>query len=144
MTPARHAARAYLRHPVDIPIEIAAESSACGAGRRLKDVGAGGLAFASERALPVGSMVRVRIAVLWPTFETHGRVVWCKACAGCFDVGLQFVSVDDAFAVRMVEQVCQIEHYRKAVQETEGRQLDAEAAATEWISKYAANFPCPQ
>ena len=45
------------------------------------------------------------------------------------------------FAARMVEQVCQIEHYRQQVQRAEGRVLDAETAAREWIKRYAASFP---
>ena len=40
----------------------------------------------------------------------------------------------------MVEQVCQIEHYRQAVLRQEGRALDGEAAAPEWIARYAADF----
>jgi hypothetical protein len=43
----------------------------------------------------------------------------------------------------MVEQLCHIEHYRKEVRDTEGRILDGEAAAREWISKFAAKFPDP-
>ena len=40
----------------------------------------------------------------------------------------------------MVEQVCQIEHYRREVLRVEGRVLDAESAAVEWIGRYAAEF----
>lgn len=142
-TPARYAARAWVRHPVDIPIEIAVEHAARSAGRRLRDVGVGGLAFESDLPFAVGSTVRVRIAVVWPPFETCGRVVWCRAHQPRFDVGLQFVSAEAAFTVRMVEQVCHIEHYRNEVRQTEGRQLDPEEAAREWVGKYAADFPGP-
>ncbi|MBL8423886.1 MAG: hypothetical protein JNK06_10380 [Candidatus Accumulibacter phosphatis] len=41
----------------------------------------------------------------------------------------------------MVEQVCQIEHYRREVRRRERRELDAEAAAQEWIARYADQFP---
>lgn len=145
MSVAEPVARAFMRHPVDIPIEVDAEQTLTSlAGRRLWDVGAGGLAFASEQALAVGSTVRVRIAIVRPPFETCGRVVWCTGCEGCFDVGVQFVSAEDAFSVRMVEQICHIEHYRQQVREVEGRQLDAEQAAQEWVGKYAADFANPQ
>lgn len=41
----------------------------------------------------------------------------------------------------MVEQVCYIENYRQEVLRKEGRQLDGEAAAREWIDRFAASFP---
>ncbi len=145
MTVADPVARAFMRHPADIPIEVDSEQTPQSRlARRLCDVGAGGLAFASEQALAVGSMVRVRIAVVQPPFETCGRVVWCKGGERNFDVGVQFVSAEDAFSVRMVEQICHIEHYRQQVRQLEGRQLDAEEAAQEWVSRYAADFANPQ
>jgi len=45
------------------------------------------------------------------------------------------------FRLRMIEQICQIEHYRKEVKLVEGRDLSAEEAASEWISRYASDFP---
>ena len=43
----------------------------------------------------------------------------------------------------MVEQICHVEHYRRQVRQIEGRQLDGEEAAQEWVSKYAADFANP-
>jgi hypothetical protein len=43
----------------------------------------------------------------------------------------------------MVEQICHIERYRNDVAQREGRQLTAEEAALEWISRYASSFPNP-
>tara|TARA_R110001592_G_scaffold59660_13_gene181124 strand:+ start:5431 stop:5568 length:138 start_codon:yes stop_codon:yes gene_type:complete len=40
----------------------------------------------------------------------------------------------------MVEQVCQIENYRREVKKREGRELDPEEAAVEWIAAYAEDF----
>jgi hypothetical protein len=40
----------------------------------------------------------------------------------------------------MVQQVCQIEHYKNIVYEREGRILDGNEAAAEWIQKHAADF----
>ncbi|WP_300318347.1 hypothetical protein [Accumulibacter sp.] len=41
----------------------------------------------------------------------------------------------------MVEQIQHIEHYRQEVLLVEGRTLDGDSAALEWISRYAALFP---
>ena len=54
---------------------------------------------------------------------------------------MSFIDAQDAFSARMVEQVCHIDDYRKSVRRLEGRELDAEEAAAEWISRHAAEFP---
>jgi hypothetical protein len=41
----------------------------------------------------------------------------------------------------MVEQLCQIEDYKAKVLAGEGRLLDGEQAAREWIRKFARRFP---
>jgi hypothetical protein len=41
----------------------------------------------------------------------------------------------------MVEQLCQIELYRRAVAERDGRHLKVEEAAQEWVKLHAAAFP---
>jgi hypothetical protein len=37
----------------------------------------------------------------------------------------------------MVEQICHIEHYRRAVRESQSRTLSSQEAAIEWIECYA-------
>ena len=73
--------------------------------------------------------------------EAQARVAWCKDRRGYYEVGVEFLAEDDMFRARMVEQVCHIEHYRKAVKAKEGRRLSREEAALEWIAKHAADFP---
>jgi hypothetical protein len=43
--------------------------------------------------------------------------------------------------VRLIEQICYIEHYRQEVLISEGRKLTSEQAALEWIEKFAQDFP---
>jgi hypothetical protein len=104
-------------------------------------IGVGGLAFRSGETVAPGTLLRVRIPYVTPEFETDARVVWCRATEGSVELGVEFLNSEDAFRARMVEQVCHIETYRRDVGDTEGRQLSAEEAATEWIGKYAATFP---
>ncbi len=71
----------------------------------------------------------------------EGVVVWCRKQDGHFEVGMRFGDDRTAFRVRMVEQVCRIEQYRKNALEQEGRVLSAEEAAHEWVARYAKDFP---
>jgi hypothetical protein len=132
--------RSFVRHPVDIPISIDAEGLPPGGSRRVKDVGLGGLACRSEHPLQVGSTVVLTIPLVTPPFRAAASVVWCRGDGPDYEVGVRFREADDAFAARLVEQICQIEHYRREVLHVEGRVLDAESAAAEWIGRYAAQF----
>ena len=86
-------------------------------------------------------MLVVRIPAVDPVFMIHACVAWCAQSDDRFDVGVAFVEPDKVFQARMIEQVCQIEHYRKEVLAREGRCLTGQEAALEWIGKYAAEFP---
>jgi hypothetical protein len=53
---------------------------------------------------------------------------------------VEFIESKDAFRIRMVEQICHIEHYKNEIREKEGRLLNGREAALEWINKYAGSF----
>jgi hypothetical protein len=134
--------RQFIRHPVDVPVEIRARGSGAATALHTHDISLGGLALQSESAVAVGSIVDICITCVQPPFAAHARVAWCHARDGQgFDIGVTFLEAEDAFLARMVEQVCHIEEYRKSVQRIERRTLSSEEAALEWIEKHAARFP---
>ncbi len=132
--------RRYLRHPVDVPIEL----QAC-AGQprmRLKNFSYGGLCCSSPHKLRPGTEVEIDIPDIHPpSYHGHGVVAWCKQVMDHFEVGIQFASESAAFESRMAEQVCEIELYRRRALQREGRKLSEEQAAREWIDKYARLYP---
>ena len=134
--------RSYIRHPSDIPIEYQTDEQTEGVGQeRLHDISAGGLSFSSPRALKAGSLITLRITNVEPDFIARAQVAWCRAEGDGFVVGVAFAESSDLFRARMVEQVCHIEHYKAEVLAAEGRQIDGEQAAREWIQKFAMEFP---
>jgi hypothetical protein len=134
--------REFIRHPVEIPLDVLDGGPAGEAHpHQLTNVGRGGLCFTARRAYDVGRQVRVRIPFVRPPFEAAARVVRCRPVGAAWEIAVQFLDASDAFRVRMVEQVCHIERYRREVREKEGRALDGAAAASEWIDRYAAEFP---
>ena len=134
------ALRRFIRHPADFPI-----SFSLGAQQQkqhsMRDVSCGGLCFISDCPLERGEAVHISIPVEPPGFEADGIVVWCKPEHNRFAIGVEFDSDSTSFSLRMVEQVCHIEHYRAQVQRCEGRELSSEEAAEEWIAKFASSFP---
>lgn len=134
--------RSFIRHPIDIPIEYQLDDEPVQAGPdHMKDVGGGGLSFFTPRPLSPGTALTLRIASVDPDFSARARVMWCRERDGGYVVGVAFADAGELFQMRMVEQLCHIERYRIDVLANEGRQLDAEQAAREWISTFAGGFP---
>ena len=134
--------RRFIRHTADVPLEIRAVPGSAPVVQQGTNVSEGGLAFVADACLDPEETIEIRIPEVDPPFEAHGRVVWCRPeDDGRYLVGVQFLDATDTFRARMVEQVCTIEKYRKDVQEQEGRELDPQEAAAEWIQKYAGRFP---
>ena len=107
----------------------------------ITNVSLGGLAFMSQKPLEVLQRVRVCIPLLRQDNHLVGNVVWCEKNTRGYEIGIEFEKSRDVFRLRMIEQICHIEHYRKEVERLEGRMLTSQEAAGEWIPKYAGDFP---
>lgn len=148
--------RKYIRHPSDIPIDFQVEEDGDAHVYNVKDVSEGGLCFKTDKQMPRGIKIHLHIPVEYQIgahsrpadavanldqFEADGIVAWCKKEGDGYSVGVQFSDPGTRFGVRMVEQVCHIEHYRYDVLQAQGRELTREQAAREWVERYAAEFP---
>lgn len=136
--------RHFIRHPSDVPIEILYAMNKDFVSRSTQDVSFGGLAFYSDTAIAPALIISLRIPALRPVFEVPAaRVSWCEHKGNRYAVGVEFLDSIEAYRVRMIEQVCHIESYRRSVEQQEGRHLTTEEAAEEWIRQYASSFPNP-
>ena len=107
----------------------------------LTNVSLGGLSFFSSQPLETGRKINVCIPVLKKENYLSGSVAWCEKSENGYEIGLEFEGSRDIFRLRMIEQICHIEHYRKEIELVEGRELSSEDAAQEWIKRYADDFP---
>lgn len=128
----------FIRHPAEIPLDyerVAAPAvGPC-------DPAHGGLRFDCRDSFVAGTVLDL-CAVLFG--ERHGfraQVLSARQGAGGHELTVGFGEAQDAFQARMVEQFCQIECYRRRVRLREGRELSPDAAAREWIERFAARFP---
>lgn len=141
--------RRYIRHPAGVPLKFSVENpeqpndffTQAYRAFGLRDVSEGGLCFSSDHPVTPGSKITIEIPIESPPFQARGVVAWCRPEAGAYAIGVQFSDDSTRYSVRMVEQVCHIEHYRADVQQAEGRQLTSEEAAREWIERFAGEFP---
>lgn len=132
--------RTYIRHPTSIPIHITTGGYGV-ENLALQNLSEGGLCFVTDQAIKIGDFIDFLIPIVKPDYVGTGVVVWRrKQAPKSFEVGLRFTNDDEFFRTRMVEQVCQIEKYRQDIAEKDGRVLNSEEAALEWITKYAKDF----
>lgn len=108
---------------------------------KLNNVSLGGLAFLSPYTLAKGQQVDVCFPLLNEHRSLTGQVKWSKKHQKGFEIGIQFDDPDELYRLRMIEQICHIEHYRSEIEQQEGRSLSIEEAADEWIKRFAGEFP---
>lgn len=134
--------RRYIRHPSDIPIEIIQQRSNGLSTENLMNVSLGGLSFQSKTPYTLGNHLKIMISAVTPAYEAVAKVRWCDDQEdGSYEIGVELLNENDVFKTRMVEQVCHIAHYKRQVYLTEGRELTGSEAASEWIVKFAHDFP---
>lgn len=135
--------RSYIRHPSGMPINVRLDKTQDDNPESLNNIGCGGLSFTSKTPLMPGAMVALSVPITHGEIESRGRVAWCSKIEEGFEIGVEFMDAGNFYTVRMVEQVCHIEHYKDKEREQQGRELSCQQAAEEWIEKYAADFPAP-
>jgi hypothetical protein len=133
--------REYIRHPSQVPLEVLPHRAREQLNLQLNNVSLGGLSFTSPVEFHTNTIVRIKIPTVKPVFKVNGLVQWCKKTQGHFEMGVQFLDEDDAFKVRMVEQVCHISEYRKHSQRQTGKCISWNKASLEWIEKNGGSFP---
>ncbi|KEF31313.1 MAG: PilZ domain-containing protein [Gammaproteobacteria bacterium] len=131
--------RRFIRHPTEFPILIFAGDCASGDEASMCDISQGGLACRLTRKLRVGETVALGIPSIQQDYRIAGQIVRCRRCRAGYRIAVQFSDEAESFKTKMVEQVCQIEHFRRELCR-EGCELDSEAAAREWISRFGGQF----
>ncbi|MET1077352.1 MAG: PilZ domain-containing protein [Pseudomonas sp.] len=132
--------RRFLRHPSDMPVELVPRRQALVPRQRLNNISLGGVACNSPRGFRRGTAIELRIPLLGQHAHCPGVVAWCRKGANDYLVGIAFVDEDALFRARMVEQICQIEHYRLQREQELGTPLAVESVAAEWIARHAAQY----
>lgn len=133
--------RQFLRHPCDLPVELVIRKQTFLPRQRLHNISLGGVACNSPRGFRRGTSIELRIPLLGDAARYPGIVAWSRKQNSDYRVGIAFIDEDTLFRARMIEQVCQIEHYRRQRALAPGGDLPIEDLALEWIAHNAADFP---
>lgn len=132
----------YIRHPNEIPAQISLCSETAISTNTASYSGHIGISLSTDTFYAIGTALEIQISINDPAFKASGHVSWCiPEKNNHFRTGLVFDDPATAYAVRMIEQICHIEQYRHEIEKVEGRHLTQEAAALEWIMRFAKDFP---
>lgn len=131
----------FIKHPSDIPLDFCIDAPPPYVAAQMLNVHVGGMVFEARTSLPIGAHIHLTVNLKGNDFALTGIITHCiymndERC----NVGVQFEKDDEHHAMRMIEQACHIEHYRKQACEY-GRLMSEEEAAKEWIERFAAHFP---
>lgn len=124
-------------HPKQVPIDIKRV-------REMKEARCecvGELAVHCSTGIPVGTQVLLSLPTSESDASLCGCVVWLSGAGSDYLIGVTFFGEEEAYKMRMVEQLCHIQAYQHTVSRQEGRLLSDEDAAREWIGRYSKDFP---
>ena len=134
--------RRFFRHPTSVPVRCRHKGRLVESEYSLQDISNGGLAFLAAETYRPGDLVELAFPSLNHHVRIEGEIVWSRALGeGRAVNGVKFHTERQHMRARLVEQMCQIERYRRVQNLRYGRDLTSQQAAGEWIRKFAAKFP---
>lgn len=130
----------FVPHPKDLPLEITLIEDQPFPHMDEEKAGFVGITYFTPYYFENGCSVKITLEEIDPNFCVSGRIAWCNKEVNGYAIAIEFPTKEERYCVRMVEQLSQIENYRRQAK-VEGRRLNYNEAAAEWIQKFAANFP---
>ncbi len=127
-------------HPPVIPVTVKIANNPDPVKKPVKKKDRIRLLVNTENSFEPKSIVRVNYPVTDKDFIVTGTVIKCEEDKSRYNVVIEFSDPDNICRVRMVEQICRIELYKRQVLKNEGRSITKTQAALEWIDKYAKDF----
>jgi hypothetical protein len=140
--------RKFIRHPLCMPLTYKAlgeskEDDGKGTGpARTINVSLGGLLFSSGNMVKPGTRIVISMPFEDKVFKVKALVLRCTKNeeTRLFDVAVSFQRVQEAFKVKMVEQIYLIAEFRDLLALQSGKEVSLEEASRKWIKRYSARF----
>ncbi len=131
--------RKHPRYPTSLPVAFTLGEVVASESAYLNNISVGGVSFNSMVELDPGTVIMLHFPVSKPIFRTPGRVAWCRKIAFQYNVGVEFIDVDEKFRERMVNMVRKIEEFREEAVRS-GRKISGQDSTLEWIDKFGGEF----
>ena len=142
------AIRRHVRHVTGMPIHITLDYASRlykeASDDNISNVSLGGMAFIADDRFDIDQTIRVGFPILNEKGTFTSKVIWCEKTGRGYEVGLEFDDADEAHRLKMIDQISDIENYRRRKEAIDGRPIGSEQAAREWMQQYAGGFSALQ
>jgi hypothetical protein len=135
--------RRFIRHPLCFPLSFKeVKSKEEELQTKTINVCLGGLLFPSKSPVKVRGKVVIKMPFENKVFNVRAKVVRCKknSKSKLYEVAVCFTSPQEAFKVKIIEQIYLIAEYRDLLALQLGREVTMEEASQKWIKRYSARF----
>ena len=135
--------RKFIRHPICYPLEFEYAPRSIVDRTNTINISEGGLLFLSKQAVPAGDIIVINLTFQDKLFRVKARVVHAnkdRDNPNLYDIGVAFYKHEDAFKVKLIEQIYLIDEYRALRSVQLGRDVDFKEASDDWIKKYSDRF----
>jgi len=140
--------RRFIRHPLCLPLSFKIVSGEGNKGALSAEraetinVGLGGLLFSSITAVEADCSIMINMPFEDKVFNVRAKVVRCvkNPQTNLNDIAVSFTRLQEAFKVKMIEQVYLIAEYRDLLILQSGKDISLEEASRRWIKRYSARF----
>lgn len=132
--------RRFLRHSSNLPVELRLRRHSPSANQCLDNISLGGAACQSGHPLARGTPVTLHIPVLGAQLAYPGQVAWCTQQSEHYLLGVAFSEHAPELRARMVEEICNLERYRRHREQQARQVLPLELIAEEWREQRLAIF----
>lgn len=134
--------RRFVRHPLEIPLTYKILDKNRFSLTQTTDLSDFGISFLTDEPLPEGQLIEISIRSPRESLLAKSVVKWQNYSLneGKYRVGVMFVSRQEGFRARMVEQICHIDLYRQRKMREEKREIPYNEAAFEWITLNGKKF----
>ncbi|WP_210395291.1 PilZ domain-containing protein [Motiliproteus sediminis] len=129
-----------ISHPAGIPINCRCSATSTVTPAALQNISDEELCFQSPTPFDLCARVTLSIDLFDPPFHGEAWVIGCHPDGDRFEVRVRLLDPDKAFDLRMAEQLCHIEHYKRQRAQELMQQINDDTAAREWIERFAESF----
>jgi hypothetical protein len=135
--------RKFIRHPICFPLSFKViKTGSKEVHSKTVNVSLGGLLFSAKQSVDVGARIIINMPFENKVFNIRAKVVRCSKSdqAKLYDIAVSFSSPQEAFKVKMIEQIYLIAEYRDLLSLQLGKDVSMEEASRKWIKRYSARF----
>ena len=139
--------RRFIRHPICLPLSFKVMTGADPASQPSErsstvNISLGGLLFSSTCEVQPEASIVIDMPFEEKVFNVRAKVVRCvkNPETKLNEIAVRFTRLQEAFKVKMIEQIYLIAEYRNLLKLESGKEVSLEEASRLWIERYSARF----